>query len=121
MRALNEAWEILKDAERRAAFDAANGGPAQKAPAAGSAFHDPDQPFWTGAMGNPPGRPWGPVVNFGIFAGWSIGEISRRDRGYLTWLQDRPEAEDIRDQIVQMLDPDAEPAGANQRRNGRFR
>jgi curved DNA-binding protein CbpA len=120
MRALNEAWEILKDAERRAAFDAANGGPAVK-PAAGSTIaDDPDRPFWTGAMGSPPGRPWGPVVNFGIFAGWSIGEISRRDRGYLAWLKERPEAAELRDQIAQMLDPDGEPE-VDTRRGRRFR
>jgi curved DNA-binding protein CbpA len=121
MRALNEAWAILKDASRRAAFDAANGGPSTQAPAASAFGDDPDRPFWTGAMGSPPGRPWGPVVNFGIFAGWSIGEISRRDRGYLAWLQERPEAADIRDQIAQMLDPDAEPAAASPRRRGPLR
>lgn len=120
MRALNEAWEILKDAERRAAFDAASGGPAAS-PARGSTIaDDPDRPFWTGAMGSPPGRPWGPVVSFGIFAGWSIGEISRRDRGYLVWLKDRPEASELREQISLMLDPDGEPE-ADTRRDRRFR
>ncbi|MEO5703907.1 MAG: DnaJ domain-containing protein, partial [Candidatus Limnocylindrales bacterium] len=91
MRGLNEAWAVLKDAERRSAFDIATGGPAGVSGSGSTAFgDDPNRPFWTGAMGEPPGRPWGPVLDFGIYAGWSVGEISRRDRGYLMWLRDRP-------------------------------
>jgi hypothetical protein len=57
------------------------------------------------------------VVDFGIFEGWSIGEIARRDRGYLQWLQDRPEASGIRADIVRLLNPDAEePASPRGRR-----
>jgi curved DNA-binding protein CbpA len=109
MRALNEAWAILKDAERRTAFDIATAGPASNATSgAGSFKNDPNRPFWTGAAGKPPGRPFGTVLDYGIYAGWSIGEISRRDRGYLIWLRDRPEAEAVRLEIMRMLDPDAE-------------
>ena len=110
MRALNEAWEVLKDAERRAAFDAATGRstPPGAGPASSRPSEDPDRPFWTGAAGPPPGRPWGPVLDFGIFAGWSLGEISRRDRGYLQWLRDRPEARQYRAEIARLLDPTAD-------------
>jgi curved DNA-binding protein CbpA len=112
MRALNEAWEVLKDAARRAAFDAegsSGGAGAQGAGAAARRSHeDPNRPFWTGAMGPPPGRPSGPVLDWGIFAGWSLGEISRRDRGYLMWLRDRPEAKAHRAEIGRLLDPTAD-------------
>jgi curved DNA-binding protein CbpA len=107
MRALNEAWEILKDRARKAAWDRENR-PAGGAGANGGVSGDSGRPFWTGAMGSPPGRPWGPVLRFGIFEGWSIGEISRRDRGYLIWLRDRPEAEAFRAEILRLLDPEAE-------------
>jgi curved DNA-binding protein CbpA len=92
MRELNEAWEVLKDAARRAAYDVATGSVVSAAAPSASPFgtDDPERPFWTGAMGPPPGRPWGPKLDFGIYAGWSIGEISRRDRGYLAWLRDKP-------------------------------
>lgn len=112
MRALNEAWSILKDARRRSEYDAASGGvtiegyTVHGSPAAGSA--DPSRPFWTGAMGTPPGRPQGPVLDYGIFAGWSIGEVARRDRGYLHWLRDRPEARYIRADIERLLEPAAD-------------
>ena len=122
MRALNEAWSILKDASRRSEYDAASGGVAIEAfstgPTAAAGDADPGRPFWTGAMGSPPGRPSGPVLDSGIFAGWSIGEIARRDRGYLHWLRDRPEAKGIRSNIDRLLDPtaDEEPANRGRRR-----
>src|SRR5829696_2881503 len=73
MRALNEAWSILKDAARRSAFDTASGGTSSAGSgAAKSRSEDSSRPFWTGASGPPPGRPSGPVLDFGIFAGWSV-------------------------------------------------
>jgi curved DNA-binding protein CbpA len=110
MRVLNEAWAILKDPGRRADYDAEH---AQPAPASGSSTPSEPrrggafagQPAWTGAAGAPPGRPWGHVLDFGIYAGWSIGEVGRRDRGYLTWLRDRPESKKFRHEIEIMLAP----------------
>ena len=67
-------------------------------------------------MGSPPGRPSGPVLDAGIFAGWSIGEIARRDRGYLQWLRDRPEAKLIRADIDRLLDPTADDEAASRGR-----
>jgi len=111
MRALNEAWSILKDAARRSAFDTARGGTSSAGSgAAKSRSEDSSRPFWTGASGPPPGRPSGPVLDFGIFAGWSVGEIARYDRGYLAWLRDRPEAKAIQAEIDRLLNPDADDA-----------
>jgi curved DNA-binding protein CbpA len=116
MRALNEAWAVLKDDRRRAEFDLATGGGTGAADgrqpagagAAGARRDDPSVPFWTGANGPPPGRPYGSVLDFGIYAGWSLGEISRRDRGYLMWLRDRAEGERYAGEIGRMLNPEAE-------------
>jgi curved DNA-binding protein CbpA len=110
MRALNEAWDILTDPERRMSFDAArpqtgvaagDGRPTGR----GGGPADGTKPFWTGAAGPPPGRPSGSVLDFGIFAGWSLGEIDRRDRGYLVWLRDRPEAQQYRQEIDRLVQP----------------
>jgi curved DNA-binding protein CbpA len=43
-----------------------------------------------GAAGPPPGRPSGSVLNFGRYAGWSLGEIARHDLDYLEWLDRTP-------------------------------
>ena len=109
MRALNEAWEILKDARRRRAWDSAHhfGSPGYS-PYSGDDEDVDARPFWTGAMGPPPGRPWGPVLDFGIYERWSLGEIARRDRGYLIWLRDRPEGRPLRGEIERLLNPSAD-------------
>ena len=44
----------------------------------------------TGAAGPPPGNPSGSVLNFGRFAGWSLGEIARTEIDYLEWLDRMP-------------------------------
>jgi curved DNA-binding protein CbpA len=81
MRELNRAWEVLSDPERRAAYDT---GRRVNRPA--DVPTGPVPPPWTGRAGPPPGHPSGSVLHFGVFAGWSLGEISRRDPGYLQWL-----------------------------------
>ena len=40
--------------------------------------------------GPPPGNPSGSVLNFGRYAGWSLGEIARTDLEYLEWLDRMP-------------------------------
>jgi curved DNA-binding protein CbpA len=125
MRSLNEAWEVLKDDARRAEFDlatggsnAADGGQPGSGGAAGPRRDDPSVPFWTGANGPPPGRPYGSVLDFGIYAGWSLGEISRRDHGYLIWLRDRGEGERYTAEIARMLNSETEEP-PDTRRKGR--
>ena len=123
MTALNEAWAVLKDEARKAAWDLAHrphgAGVSADGSASGSGGADEaggDRPFWTGAMGRPPGRASGTVLHFGIFDGWSLGEIARRDRGYLIWLRDRPEAREFQAEIIRLLDPDAAEAPDPRRR-----
>jgi curved DNA-binding protein CbpA len=120
MRALNEAWEILKDDLRKATWDRENRPPGAPMTTAAprSAAPAGERPFWTGAMGRPPGLPAGTVLHFGIYDGWSLGEIARRDRGYLQWLRDRPEGRELVPEILRLLDPDAdEPPDPRRRRH----
>ncbi len=113
MTLLNEAWAILKDPHRRAAYDISHGGASAATASPQAARAAPKQgwkgaagqPDWTGAAGRPPGRPSGYVLNFGIYAGWSLGEVARIDRGYLAWLRDRPEAKAMASEIDELLDP----------------
>lgn len=42
------------------------------------------------AAHTPPGNPSGSVLNFGRYAGWSLGEIGRYDLEYLEWLDRMP-------------------------------
>ena len=49
--------------------------------------------------GPPPGRPSGRVLNFGRYAGWSLGEIARQDLEYIEWLDRMPIGRPYRDEI----------------------
>lgn len=110
MRELNAAWEAIGTAERRAAYHrtrweseqaraagstawTGSSGRPGSSPAAGTRSAPPGSaPPWTGAAGPPPGHPSGSVLDFGVYYGWSLGEIARQDIGYLQWLEPRSEA-----------------------------
>lgn len=133
MRALNQAWAVLKDPDKRLTYDTAHGyvaatdaggisGDGSPGAGSGPAGHSArtgnlgSQPHWTGAAGPAPGRPWGSVIGFGIYAGWSLGEIIRRDRGYLTWLRDRPEGKRYRQEIDRLLEIGAQEQATTKER-----
>jgi DnaJ family protein A protein 2 len=103
MTRLNVAYEILSDRARRRRHDAARPRPAR--PGSGP-------PPWTGAAGPPPGKPSGPVLDFGLFAGWSIGEIARHDPGYLVWLSEHREGRPYLAAIERIIAPMREAARA---------
>jgi curved DNA-binding protein CbpA len=56
-----------------------------------------------GAAGPPPGRPSGTVLNFGRYAGWSLGEVARHDLEYIEWLDRAPIGRNYRDEIDAIL------------------
>lgn len=110
MRELNAAWEAIGTAERRAAYHRARreseqaqragsttgagstGRPGPDSPTDTRSAPPVSAPPWTGAAGPPPGHPSGSVLDFGVYYGWSLGEIARQDLGYLQWLEPRAEA-----------------------------
>lgn len=56
-----------------------------------------------GAAGPPPGDASGSVLTFGRYAGWSLGEIARRDADFLEWLDRTPIGRPYRDEIDAIL------------------
>jgi curved DNA-binding protein CbpA len=138
MTQINDAWDVLGDPARRAAYDAtrATGGSARASatahPATAAGFHrspersaeapprsgpppgqeressvkyDPGapRPVDPGHMGPPPGRPSGSVLDFGRYAGWSLGEIGRLDRDYLEWLSRSTIGRGLRSELDALL------------------
>jgi curved DNA-binding protein CbpA len=133
MAALNAAWELIGDPARRAAFDRDRelraalarraSEPASHGAAAGprppetvssdwtsgrssvGGGYDPSmhRPDGDGAAGRPPGNPSGSVLTFGRYAGWSLGEIARRDLEYIEWLDRMPIGRPYRDEIDSIL------------------
>jgi curved DNA-binding protein CbpA len=53
--------------------------------------------------GPPPGRASGPVLNFGRYAGWSLGEIARADLEYLEWLDRMPIGRPYQSELDEIL------------------
>lgn len=88
MKQLNIAWEAVRDPGRRAAYDRARHAAAhQESVVIAGAPHVTVTP---GHAGPPPGRPFGPVMTYGRYEGWSIGEIAQHDPGWLRWLRRVP-------------------------------
>ncbi len=80
-----------------------------------------------GPAGPPPGRPHGSVLAFGLFRGWSLGEIARVDPGYLEWLEGKPEGRPYLGEIDELLraigwrrPPDERRPGVRHKRRWRF-
>jgi curved DNA-binding protein CbpA len=129
MIALNDAWDVLGDPDRRAAYDASRVGtngpaaspaPAPTAPApaaeaapAPGAQPEAEAPRPTDAThaGPPPGHPSGTVLDFGRYAGWSLGEIARYDVVYLEWLQRATFGRKLRAEIDALLRQRAPASG----------
>jgi curved DNA-binding protein CbpA len=161
MTAINAAWQILREAGRRDAYDKVR---AQKlgwetpksrpATAAGAAAapvtpkpgwpegrtgfrkYDPKAPRGAGPRGEaangspgaPPGSPSGTVLDFGRYAGWSLGEIAKHDPAFLEWFVRVPIARPYVREINELLDAigrraaaEAKPAPAEPARKGLFR
>ena len=53
--------------------------------------------------GSPPGNPSGSVLNFGRYAGWSLGEIARADLEYIEWLERTPIGRPYRPELDSIL------------------
>lgn len=125
---LNDAWDVLGDPVRRAAYDSARVQAASAPPSgAGSSASGPSPtaapspapaPTWPirsqpgparspdfANAGPPPGRPSGTVLEFGRYTGWSLGEIARHDLDYLEWLQRAPSGRGLRAEIDALVRP----------------
>lgn len=96
---LNEAWDVLGDDIRRAAYDTTplvNGAATPEAAPvpAGPATHHPPQRdvvYQFGAPREPmPDFRSGTVLDFGRYIGWSVGALADHDPDYLEWLARAP-------------------------------
>jgi curved DNA-binding protein CbpA len=127
MAALNHAWGILRNASTRAAYDQARA-EAQRTPAVPKP--EAPRPETSYAMSTPmpttpPGRPAGSVLDFGRYAGWSLGQIATADPVYLEWLARTPIGRSFNREIHALLATRAAAKTAAvataERRSRRFR
>jgi len=126
MAGINAAWELIGDPEARRAYDRSHT-TSTRAPHAPRQRSTPPPEVvsrdWTsgrstqgggfdesmraaegfGAAGPPPGRPSGTVLNFGRYAGWSLGEVARHDIEYIEWLDRAPIGRNYRQEVDEIL------------------
>jgi curved DNA-binding protein CbpA len=96
MKLLNVAWDALRHADRRAAYDTdrragSQAEPIVEAPSSGDLHPD--------HAGPPPGDGFGSVLSYGRYEGWSLAEIAREDPAYLEWLRRIPTGRPLRREI----------------------
>jgi curved DNA-binding protein CbpA len=90
MIAITEAWAVLGNAERRAAYDAHavtsqnRRSTDRKAPPASAA------PAGNADRRGPNRSQSGSVIDFGRYAGWTVGSLADHDPDYLQWLARTP-------------------------------
>jgi curved DNA-binding protein CbpA len=82
----NDAWAVLGNPTRRAAYDAERNQPAARALSTSSEF--PLGRRETGQIELPPRGPrdTSSVLDFGRYEGWSIAQLVKTDPDYLQWL-----------------------------------
>jgi curved DNA-binding protein CbpA len=96
---INEAWRILGDSSRRAAFDAAGlTGAAGPTPGPAPAPSDPGAVERPSRAATEPG-----VIDYGRYAGWSIDQLADHDPDFLEWLVRMPAGRQYAVQIREIL------------------
>ena len=87
MATINDAWAILRDPASRAAVDTAMAEARRVPPPATPAMSNERR---AGMPPAPTGQPSGRVLDFGRYAGWSLGQLAPVDPNYLEWLARTP-------------------------------
>jgi len=120
MKRINQAWHVLGDPQRRAEYDQERAGrhPGVVVPSASPESTEPsNRPAADDPAGPPLGEPFGPVLRFGRYEGWSLGQIARVDRPFLEWLKRAPAGRGLRDDIDAVLRTRRGPGAVDERRH----
>jgi DnaJ-class molecular chaperone len=101
MAEINDAYAVLKDPAKRARYDAWLAARRDRRTADRLVRQQGDMRY--GEAGTPVGPPQGSVVEFGRYAGWTLGQIKRQDPQFLEWLQHVPAGRHLREEIGRLL------------------
>jgi len=99
---LNRAWAILGNPRLRASYDRDRAAHQTKP----SVATEPSRASPSATNEGPPlGRPSGSLLEFGRYAGWSLGQIAHHDPVYLQWLAATPGGRRYQVEIEAILHP----------------
>jgi curved DNA-binding protein CbpA len=143
MKRINHAWEILGNPRLRAEYDrqlaGRHHGPgaahatttsataaAGHAHAPGASAHATSRASTTPRStatrpddhaGPPQGDPFGPLLTFGRYQGWTLGQVARVDRHFLEWLRSVPAGRGLKHEIDAVLQVRRGPGAVSERRH----
>ncbi len=104
MAVLNAAWETLGDRTERARYDSeSKAAAAETTEAERHPVADPPPPATPSARRPMPSHASGTVLDFGRYAGYSIGELAAADPDYLRWLARTPIGRRLQSEIDEIL------------------
>ncbi len=101
MKEINEAYAVLRDAAQRSQYDAWLASRRDRRQSDRLIRRAGEVAY--GAAGAPVGPPQGSVVDFGRYAGWTLGQIKRADPEFLEWLMRVPMGRSLKEEIGQLL------------------
>jgi curved DNA-binding protein CbpA len=108
---INDAWDTLRDPERRKRYDAslalrrdrrASDRYVRRAMDVDADLAAGRSP-WGTAGPPPPGPRDGPVLDFGRYKGWTLDQVARQDRDFLDWLARHPTGRQYRAHLSRLL------------------
>lgn len=140
MKQINAAWEVLGDPRRRREYDIELAG---RHPGAVERHHGGAEPRHAASTrpepaqrtepapsgtstrtarsddqaGPPQGTPFGPVLRFGRYDGWTLGQVARVDRPWLEWLRRSPAGRGLKEEIDAVLQTRKGPGAVDERRH----
>jgi curved DNA-binding protein CbpA len=111
MKRINAAWEVLGDREQRVAYDRARAGGGAQSQSAIVTSEPAARPAPTDHAGPPRGRPFGTVLTYGRYEGWSLGQVALVDPEFLEWMRSVPGGRYLRPEIDAILKDVRGPLG----------
>ena len=130
MKRINHAWGILGDPRSRVEYDRERAGrhvgPVSAATRASAPVPNVPTPATATASrapraedhaGPPRGEPFGPVLRFGRYEGWTLGQVVRVDRPWLEWLRNAPAGRGLTADIDAVLRVKRGPGAVDERRH----
>lgn len=100
MAEINEAYAVLRSPERRQRYDSWLASRRDRRSSDKILRQAGDVAY--GPAGKPVGPPQGTLIDFGRYAGWTLGQIRRHDPDFLEWLARVPAGRQFRAEIEAM-------------------
>ncbi len=101
MVALNQAWSVLSDREKRATYDRSRAALAPRAMQASRYAGKQSEDHKPAGPGSRARR--SSVLDFGRYQGWSIEQLARHDPDFLEWLARMPIGRSYQSEIETVL------------------